>query len=321
MALKRQVAAPPAPVNTADGAFNFGDAANYTGGGALPEGDYLIRSADCVMHAGFTANTQAAQRLGLMIVFSPMDNINEEKKVFYSFGGSAAKSFAPSASGKGIIPIPNAAGSTLNDQTNFAMFRKSLIDSTMPPEIWQNDCSVIEGAWVHTQNVDEPEERKGFVNANATSEAAPQQQERKPNKVTIITEILDGGAPWEGGGGLPAEGTAPAPAVAAPKVNGLAKPPVGAVRGKPAPAPVASVDDQIADSASKAVYDILADGGGAPISKLKLQLGTFKAASAAFGGDMAQAIQETYFGTDAAALNSIIAPHGFKLVGVNVVPA
>jgi hypothetical protein len=57
-------------------------------------------------------------------------------------------------------------------------------------------------------------------------------------------------------------------------------------------------------------------------SKLMLKTGTFKAVAGPKGAndDMAQAVQEAYFATD-AALNALLGEVGYKLAGAMITPA
>ena len=213
------------------------------------------------------------------------------------------------------------------DSTNWNIFRKSLYDSGMPAGIFTNDASVLDGLWAHLSNVPEPEERKGFgAGKSQTGEVQAAEEPRKNQTTVIVSEILEGGAPWEGGGGFPE--AAPAAPVAPPKAGpkGIVKPPAARppmVRpAAPAPPVTAAAevgDDDMQNAAVNGVASVLeANPKGLP--KLKLKTDTFKAVLAAAGQEMAQAVINTYFDSD-ANLGVLVGGLGFKVSGVQVTPA
>jgi hypothetical protein len=221
---------------------NFGDPSMYSGASFIPDGDYCM-TFDAVLHTAVDKNTGVARgkaRLGVMVNFYPLSNLTEEGKLqqFYSMGSKAHESFAPNPeTGKGFVPVPGAKGGSFNDKTNWMMFLNSLWQSGMPVEVLSNDFSTIDGVWGHVTNVDEPAERASFK----SNTAEIQQEERKPGKVAVVSLILEGGAPWEGGGGF--EAPAAAPPVQAPPVRPGPKPVTAApaaVAPKPGPRPVAA---------------------------------------------------------------------------------
>jgi hypothetical protein len=313
MALPKR-ATPPAP--QVEGP-NFGDLNMYVAGGGLPEGDYCM-FFKIQMHDGF-GTRKGPPRLGVMADCYHLDNPTEMKQQFWSMGSGADKSFAPNAeTGKSLVAVPGGPGATLNNSTNWAMFLKSLYDSGLPQGIFGNDISVLDGIWVHTTNIPEPEERKGFQ-----SKTGEGMEERRPGVISIISEIKEGGAPWEGGGGLPKAGTAPArtagnKAVGAPvasRPNGKPAPP-------PAPAQEASgeeLEEQIRQAATDGTYAVL-EKNPSGTSKLALRTQTFAAVKQAHSEDMAGAVIESHFSND-TALNAILSQHGYKVEGPKVVPA
>lgn len=312
------VAPPPAPSGV-----NFGDLSMYAGGFTLPEGNYAF-VFNAVMHAGFKQTT-LAPRLGIMVDAYPLDG-GEPKPTFFSMGSGADKSFAPDPdTGKGLVPIPGAPASTFNNQTNWALFLKSLYDCGLPAGVFTNDLTVLDGIWVHTQNVPEPEERKGFGTRAATGEAATTEPEKRGNQLTtVITEILEGGKPWEGGGGIPAEGAAP---VAAP-AKAPAKPnlrPVSRPAAAPAPAPAAataadSTDEEAVQEAAINGMSAVLEKAPNGVTKLLLRTGTFKAVSAAVSAEMASAVISNYVENE-ANLTAILGQLGYALVGGQIKPA
>jgi hypothetical protein len=229
-------------------------------------------------------------------------------------GGKANLSFAPNAeTGKGIVPIPGGQGGGLNNKTNWAILLQSLYDSGLPPGIFTNDLSVLDGVHVHVVQIPEPEERKGFA-AASTGEAAEVRQERK---IAVVSEIKEDGKPWEGGGGIPDATAKPKGKVAPKPVAGKAL--VKAAPKAAAPAPVeAAADDDLEAVALNATATVL-ESNPSP-SRLQLRTGAFKAAQAAGGDDAAQAVLATYFASD-AALNALLSKHGYGVKGTQIVPA
>lgn len=308
----------PAPV--APTGVNFGSLDMYVQGGGLPEGDYVMHDLTVQMYQAQTlAGVKRGEpRLGVMITFIPLSDPKEEsaRTQFYSMGGNADKSFAPNAeTGKGIVPIPGGAGTTLNNSTNWAILLKSMYDSGLPEGIFSNDVSVLEGTHVHITNVPEPEERKGFRNTAMTGEAGA--EPRQSNAVAIVTEIKDDGKPWEGTGGLPDVAPAPTPAKVAPKLAGKVQP-IKKTATPPPPAEDAG-DEGIQVAAISGISTVLEKNPNG-VSKLLLRTGTFKAVKDSEGDDMATAVLDTFFGDD-AMLNSLLGQVGYVVAGALVKPA
>jgi hypothetical protein len=319
-----RTAAPPPPPAVG---VNFGDMGMYSGGAFIPADNYCMFFTVC-MHQPLDKNNQpkGPNNLGVMVDFYPLSNPVEEAKLqkFYSMGSKAAESFAPNAdTGKGIVPIPGAKGGTLNDKTNWMALLKSLYDSAMPAGVFVNDISVLDGLWAHVDNVDEDPERANFQSATAEVQGAP----RKPGKIAVVTEILEGGAPWEGGGGLeniaaakpaaPAARPAARPAApAAPAARpAAARPPIR----QAAPPPPPPADEGAKDAAIQGTYEVLIKNpNGMP--RLSLRNETFKAVQAAAGDEVAGAVINEYFDAGDDVLSSLLAENGFKLDGKQVKP-
>lgn len=296
--------------------FNFGDLGFYSAGGGIPEGDYIWTDLTVMM---FQAQTQAGVargplRLGVMITMLPLEDPRDElaRTQFYSMGGNADKVFAPNPeTGKGIVAIPGAAGTSMNNSTNWAVLLKSLYDSTLPLGIFTNDVSVLEGMHVHMANVPEPEERKSFRQQAATGEAAAQQQDQPQSRgtVAVVTEIKEDGKPWEGTGGIPQ--------ATATKPNGVAKPEPKPVAKPVAPAAAAS-DDDLLTVAINGISDVLGKNPNGMV-KLKLRTKTFAAVKEASGEENANKVINTYFVTD-DALNAVLVDVGYSVQGAQVKP-
>lgn len=309
---------PPAPPTPVEG-VNFGSLDFYSGGFQLPEGDYALEF-EVVMNQATDKNgtPKGPMRLGVMLTAHSLTTIGPPQQQFISMGSKAHESFAPNPdTGKGLVAVPGGAGSTANNKTNWYFFLKSMYDTGLPEGTLTNDFTVIDGVWVHTQNVPEPEDRKGFGSAQ-TGEV---EQERRNGLMTVVGQILDGGKPWEGGGGIPVEG---APAVA-PKAGpkAVARPAARPAVRAAAPAPVV---EEAAPAGDEDVLTAAVNGATAVLekspngcTKLLMRTGTFKAVQTAAGDDMAQAVIETFFGSD-AALNTVLNTLGYAVVGASVKP-
>ncbi len=295
---------PPAELDLFDPNF-------YTGGNfGLPEGNYAL-FFQVQMHDGF-GEKKGPARLGVMIRPVSIDNPDEEiHPQFYGFGKKAHESYAPHPdTGKSIVAIPGGPGGGLQKGTNWDFFRQSLVDSGLPKGVGSNNFEELDGIWVHTVRVPEPEERKSFQ--SATSEA--QQQKTGDGKIAVVSEILDGGKPWEGTGGVPKKGKG----TVKPKVNGAP------VAGKPVavPPPVSKVNpnEAVKDAASNGLAEILGqEGNEAGMLWNKLKTAAFAHITKTYSGDMAQAVTDEFFSND-AGITMILAELGYAKTGLKVTP-
>jgi len=304
MALPKKATA-PAVVGLNIGSLDF-----YTGGGGLPEGDYALEfNAQMFQATDAKGVTKGPFRLGVMVTAHPLSDPSPEavKTQFYSMGTSAHLSFAPNPeTGKGVVAVPGGPASTLNNSTNWAILIKSLYDSGLPQGVFTNDFTVIDGIHVHMQHQAEPVERAGFQ-----SKTAEFTEDRKPGSIAVVTEIKEDGKPWDGSGGIP---EAVAPAKTAGKVA-----PKAATKAA-AKAPAAEVEDEVLIAAQSGITSVLEKKpNGCP--KLALRTGCFMYIKDALKSvDMAQAVIDTYFGTD-EALESVVSQLGYTVDGPMVKPA
>lgn len=310
----RRAAARPAPaVQQSGGSVNFLDDSFYLGGLGLPEGDYALEFSTAMFQPTKQNGQPSGQAfLAVMITCHPIGG-GEPSEHPLGCGRNAHKSFVPSSDGKGFDPVAGGSSIGINDMTNWSIFRKSFRDCGAPPA--SNDLSIYDGVWVHTQNIPEPEERKAF-RTSQTGEAALQAEDatQGPKVCVVVSEILKGGEPWNGGGGIPVAGEAVAtpgphrvaPAAKAPVTRGRVAPP------DPAPVEEAAVSDEdIASAAMSGATEHLSKAQNAKgCTKLALRTGTFSAVSKAQGEDMANAVLEMYFGSD-EALNTILGELGY----------
>jgi hypothetical protein len=289
---------------------NFGDLGQYSGGAAVPEGDYALTFQNMRWKP---PEGKYVERLGVMVTCTPLEG-GDAKTKFMAMGDSADKVFSPDPdTGKRLVVKPDAenVGGNLNRSTNWALFLKSMYDCGLPNGVFTNDLSTIDGVHVHLANEPEPEERKGYKNKKTkTGEGDGQEEERKGSGfILVVTEIKDDGKPWEGGGGVP--GDAPTPAAAAPKPNGKMAP--KPVATKPAPveqeAGAALTADDVAEAAQIGVAGYLeknTNGGFA----VAVRTGTFKEVAGAFDDSVAQAVAS--FLSDDDNLQGVVEVLGFK---------
>lgn len=329
----RRAAAPPPPPQTG-GSVNFGDDAFYSGGLGLPEGDYAL-GFHTQMFQPTKQNGQPTGQAFLCVMMTcyPIDAngnlIGEISEHPLGVGQKAHNSFVPSADGKGFDAVPGGPATGMNDMTNWSIFRKSMRDCGLPEGLLQNDLTVLDGIWVHTRNVPEPEGRQQL--RSQTGEAAlraaagGQQPDNRPKLVPIVTEIKANGKPWEGTGGIPGEQPA---AQAAPAA---ARRPVAAATRRVAPAPVAPppatagngaaeiTEEDLRNAAMEGLTDFLVKPANANgVTKVALRGGSFTELQKKFGDDMANAVIETFFADD-AALNSVLGELGYKTFGPRVI--
>lgn len=305
----------PAAIQTVD----FMDDDFYSGGGGLPEGNYIWTDLVFRMHQATDRTTGANRgeaRLTATIKMVPLeDPTAKEWEQNYSLGTKAHLSFQPNPNdgGKSLVAVPGGPASTANNSTNWYLLQKSMKDSLggWPDDLPKGDLAVLEGSWVHMIPVDEPGDRSSF--RSQTGEAAGQQN-TKPMKVPVVSEFLEGGKPWEGGGGIP---EAPAPVkAAAPKA--AAKAPVKAAAKVVEPEPAEDVDEAIKALAISAASGVMAKNP-AGIAKLKLRTETFKAVKASTkDDDMAQAVIANFF-EDADGFENLLGEMMCELQGNNVV--
>jgi hypothetical protein len=333
-----------APV--ADNRVNFGDDSFYTGGGGIPEGDYIL-FFDVVIHQYEKQDGSKAgpQFLAVRVAAYSFENPEAEPTLgYYSMGSKALQSFMPNVDdeGKSLLAIPGGPASSQNEATNWNLFRRSMIDCGLPQGVLTNDFRAIDGIWVHITHIPEPESRKNM--GPLTGEAGP--EERRNRNIAVVSEILDGGKPWEGTGGIPETPTPPAvpgpakvtrmPAKPGPKAPAAAAaPPAVAPKAPPArraparapaaapppPAETESVStdadvEQAAQSGAASVIEETPNG----LPKLVLRTGVFKAVSKSHSAEMATAVLDTYFQDD-RSMNALLGTLGYVVNGPRVEPA
>lgn len=306
--------------------INFGAMTDYTAGGAVPEGDYLLSDHTVMMHTLAKKDGTLVGDAGLFVrvCFEPPTGAEKEedrKYQYYSMGREAHKSFLPDPNtGKGLVAVAGGKGGSLNDQSNWAIFLASYYNSGLPEGIFTNDLSVLDGVQVHIGTQKEPESRKSMKGA-ATGEAG--QTERELKNIAVVTEIKQGGAPWEGGGGPVAATAKPAkPALAKPGVAAPAKPALVKPKATPPPPPEPAEDEsgdttEQEQAFANAVAAVLEKNPkGMPRMGLRTQ--TFRGLKDTVGDAMASSLVEAYFADD-ASLTAVLNGIGFTISGSAVV--
>lgn len=303
------------PTPAAVEGVNFGSLDFYVAGGGLPEGDYALEfNVEMFQATDNLGNNRGPARLGVQVTaYSLNDTTADPRKQFYSMGSNADKSFAPNPeTGKGLVAVPNAPAATLPQNTNWAIFLKSLYDCGLPEGVLTNDFSVLDGIHAHVASVPEPEERKGY---KGSSTAEAQQAERKPGFIAIIAEIKDDGKPWEGTGGIPDGTAAPAPTKPGPRAVPARVPAKAPVKAPVKPAAAVADESDLQTEAINAFSAVL-ETSPVGMAKLKMRTMVFKQA----GQEVGQAIIETYFADD-DALNSVLSVLGYVSAGGQIKPA
>lgn len=317
---------PRRPAAAAVQKIKFLDMGAYTGGNFdLPEGPYVI-FFDFRFHAYTKQDgTKGQENLGTMLTCYPIlgdGSVGEPLEHFLSLGRKAKDAVMPNADdgGESLVALPGGTG-TLSRNTNSQLFFKSMMDAGMPPELASvEDLTDIDGVWVVTKNIAEPEERKGYGKAG-TGEVEEQQRNQTPQKIPTVVEILDGGAPWEGGGGLPEEKPKSKVAPkAAPKAAAPARP---AIR-KPAPEPEPEEEESsvdMADAIKEAIGAVLSLPANAKgIARVTLRMNAFKEIKKTAGEEGQQALA-AMFEENPDDVELLLGELGYKVVGTNVKPA
>lgn len=291
---------------------NFGNLDFYAGQSSLPKGRYAL-----FFEVGMEPardGRQTTPRLGITITAHHLEAPYDKTPHFVSLGSKAHLSFAPDPkTGKSLIPIPGGPASTLQRNTNWHLFLKSLYDAGLPFGVFTDDFSTLDGVWVQTDNIPEPEERKAYATTAATGEAGA--EERKGSGlVPVVSEILEGGMPWEGGGGMPGGSGVGSPAKT--KSNATPKAPSKKAEAPTAPAPDEDNDDL--DAVTDAVVKVLGESTTPSMSKLQLRTSVFKILQKSAGAEGAQKGMEV-FGSD-DKLSGILGPLGYAVKGSKVEP-
>ena len=313
---------------TPDNRISFGDDTFYVSGAGIPEGNYALYF-DAVIHQfeKSTGEKSGPEFLTIRVSAFQLDELGADPKIgYYRMGSKAILSFAPNTQdeGKSLIAIPGGPAGTMNDSTNWSLFRKSLRDSGLPPVVFVNDLRVLDGVWAHITHVPEPEERKGF--GTGTGEIP---ELRRNQTIAVVSEILEGGSPWEGGGGMPKGITPKAPSGPTGVVRSDSQTPrvpttsaatvrVPAQKPNQPEAVIAPEDDDVLIAAQTAAATVLeASPDGLPRLLFKTQI--FNAANKTSGGPLAQAILDTYF-KDEGTMNAFLSELGYEVKGTRVTP-
>lgn len=272
---------------------NFGDRSMYTaGGGPVPEGDYIFKDVSVMMYQATSKDgvAQGAERLSVCLQLESVSNPSEEiRPQYYSLGGKAHESFQPSEDGKSLVSVPGGPGRTLQNNTKWAMLLDSLYNSGLPEGVFTGNVSVLDGMSVHMQNIPEPASW-GDIQGR-TGEASGT---RKPGVVSVVTEIKDGGKPWETG--FKRSKSAPA-----------------SIKAAPAAAAPSGDLEELATEHISSVLENNADG----MKKIALKNEVFKSIGDPATGNK---VRSEVLNNE-ATLTAILESLGYKIQGVDVVVA
>lgn len=302
---KKTAAAPASP------AVNFWADEFYTSGYTLTEGDYVWKDVSIVMHEGFSEKKGAA-RLGVKITMALLSDPEKDVQQFWSFGSKAHLSFMPTDDGKGVQLVPEPVARTLSGATNWNMLRESLKNAGVPEEVFASpSVEGLEGLWVHMMTVPEPAERANMQNDISEVGQAP----RKPGVVAVVSGIVEGGAPWEGGGGMPDAKTAKKK-TATPAALATKKKAAPVVEEEPEAEAGTEDEDEVESAALSGITKALTKSpGGTNIVNLKRE--TFRAVKASHGDEMAQQVMSQIM-SDEDRLSSVLSFSGWKLSGADI---
>lgn len=337
MAIARRVSPPPPAQG---GSVSFGEDSFYTGGLGLPEGNYAVTFAFQMFQPTKADGKPSSVPpfLAVMGTFYPIDPktgalTGEPQEHPMGMGSNAHESFVPSADGKGLDAVPNGKGSGVWKLSNWGIFFESLKQVGLPPGLVTNDISPLDGIWVHTQNIPEPEEKKAAgKKARAKTGAAgmmggPAAAEQERDRTcVVVTEILENGQPWAGGGGIP-DAEQAAPVKAAPKTTARPAAPARAAapvaRGpRPVAAPAPAAESGITDEdIQTAVADTLSQvlqKNPAGMKTVALKTQAFQAIKTTYGEEAAQ-LAGDYINQN-EMLNAALSELGFGISGFDVKP-
>lgn len=326
---------PAAPAS--GGSVNFGGAGFFTGGMGLPEGNYAATFSTQVFQptkADGTASRTPAF-LAVMGTFYPIDPATGElrgeiEEHPFNCGPNALESFVPSADGKGFDAIPNGKSQGMWNLSAFGVFLDSLKACGLPPSYVSNDFSVLDGIWIHTQNIPEPDEKRAYgqrarakTGAAAMSGQGADDQDRVRLNV-ICTEILEGGKPWEGTGGIPDESEAAAPKVAsriAPRAAAPVARPASRIAPRvPPPAAAPQSEEMSEEDINNAAINAASESLGKNpngMTTAALKVAIFQFCAKEYGDDVAQAVQNTWV-QPMDAFKALLQQNGYVVSGVSV---
>jgi hypothetical protein len=298
----------------------FLDMDSYAGGNFdLPEGRYCM-FFDFVYHAYTKQDgSKGTEFLATHLQCYNLNDPTAEPIDYYlSLGKKAKEAVAPNPAdgGKSLIPIPGASGG-LSRNTNSHIFLKSLLDCAAEPSLVDvDDLSQIDGVWVVTKNILEPEERKGY-GKNSTGEVEEERRNTTPQKIPTVVEIIEGGAPWLNGGGLPEAAPAAKPAPKAPVRPVGPKAVAPPARRAPAPPPVeeevAGDDEGMLEAIREAIGTVLSNPKHAKgVSRVTLRMDAFKAIKASAGEEGQQALA-SMFEDNPDQIESLLGEMGYTI--------
>lgn len=289
----------------------------FVRGGGIPAGQYCLMFQTALKYDmdKATGNAKGDPKLGVTIsAYLLSDPTAEPKTHHYSMGRNAHKSFMPDPTGVGIVPIAGAPSGQMYRDTAWDFFLNKFIEAGLPEDLVDGSTvTPYQGVWVNIFPVAEPASWSTMQALGSTAEVGG--KPREPGTISVVTEILPKGAPWEGGGGLPKT------AIMAGSAKAVA-PVKQAVATVAAVAPPAGDDTEaeLVAAARDAITKVLeTTGNESGLPKTKCRMDAINFLTAEFDGDGVAAIVATVF-DDAAKYQQILAELGFKINGLRVVP-
>jgi len=162
---------------------------NFQTGGLLDNVNALVKSCRYCYYdyEGKGQRTFAAH-------LSLVTDDGKEHDQYYSAG--APESWQPSPDGREAVPLGNQQ--QINDNSNWAIAIKQLINAGFPEDKLESDCSIFEGLYAFWQRQEGPERvglpRRRAANPTQATPGQPPQQER-PQTILVPTKIHN--LPWE----------------------------------------------------------------------------------------------------------------------------
>lgn len=336
--VRRTTAAAPPPPPPEGELLDIFNLSSYAGGKTIPEGDYAVEFiAQEYQSINQSGQAVGKPRVGVMLVCYPRAG-GDPIEQFVSLGTKAILSWVPTSTGKGFAKRAGGPGLPPTNKSNWVLLLDSMVQCGLPVETLKgNDFTALDGVWMHIKPMPEPEERKSFRTQAATGEAGGEDEVRGNGLIPICTEILQGGAPWEGGGGF--DTSAPAPTTAAKPIarRAPAAAPVAAAPAAPArrgPVAVAATpaieeagddEESLEAAAQGCIADVLLkDEFKHGLKRMRLRMETHGVANQKYDEVTATEILKTFF-SDEKALANILGTIGYVLKGSGpqqeVVPA
>lgn len=173
---------------------------NFSAGGVLPEGDYLVAESSFVLFTyeskdGNKGATTTAHKMILQPVVGGKPDANQSHDQIWSVG--SPENFVPSEDGN-FLECSGTATS-LSKQSNFFLSYEALVNAGLPEDKWDDEgAGLLVGMIGHIAHIPAPERniQRSAVGSGVTA-SQPQQQRNFPKTVPIFKTIIS--SPWDKG--------------------------------------------------------------------------------------------------------------------------